>query len=594
MLRAEPLETQDLLSNRITEAIVRFRILIFSFIALLFILGFNGRWRLGLDSANYRGLALSIASGHGYVFGDWATHQAYPGLPYALGAVEYLLGPADRTPSDAEQQRLLGPSAATSASVLLVVLSGLLTLVIVYRLIRLHYAEWIAVTITCGVGTNAVFLQYSNELMTDVPFLLGVVLSLYGWDLLVRASNARQRAGATALIVPGVIIAGTMRPMFWVLLVCWAAVCAWGFIRGPRRFYGICLVLLLIGGGALLALSPRGYEREAMDWLPHAISRLGKQIHYTLHDQLPAAVFGEQLAPASTLGSLLLLGSMLLLMRRHLLWVLIVGCTFVVTVFLSAEPRYYLMVMPTLMLGWLALFCEAARRLPRFWGEVILVIGLSLVSLNNLSRSIRFFNEQHHSYTSKTYKNGEYAGVLQMCQLIRQHVPMDQQVLGPSGSIMSVLTGRHVVTQREIAPRGATPDTPRALLGKGIRFVVGPGRIYRSKEPVIYDLFKRHFVRAAGKPIAATATMKLARIKVVVPRAGADWRKLKRPPKRPTTRSAAAIARARIVRQRRAATMNAAAPATRPAVRRRPTTRTATTRPRPPRPSPSTAARTSG
>jgi hypothetical protein len=212
------------------------------------------------------------------------------------------------------------------------------------------------------------------------------------------------------------------------------------------------------------------------------------------------------------------------------------------------------------------------------------VIGLSLVSLNNLSRSIRFFNEQHHSYTSKAYKNGDYAGLLQMCQVIRQHVPADKKVLGPSGSIMSVLTGRHVVTQREIAPRGPTRDTPAAVQEKGLSFIVLPGKVYRSKEPVIYDLFKRHLIGAAGKPIATTATMRLARIKVVVPREGMDWRKLKKPPKRPTTRSAAATARARIIRQRRAATMNAAAPATRPAaVRRRPTTRSTTTRPATPR-----------
>src|SRR5215813_11806876 len=78
----------ELLSNRVTDFIARYRYWFLGFVAFLLVISFNGRWRLGLDTAEYRGLALGIAHGEGYHFNDWASHQIYPGLPVMLAAVE--------------------------------------------------------------------------------------------------------------------------------------------------------------------------------------------------------------------------------------------------------------------------------------------------------------------------------------------------------------------------------------------------------------------------------------------------------------------------------------------------------------------------
>src|SRR5262249_9427634 len=156
--------------------------------------------------------ALSIAQGKGYSFGDWARKTVYPGLPYALAGVEKVFGPAKPTPGIAEQQRLVGPSPATGAWGLMIPATAALTPIVTYRLLRLHYATWVATTITCGVGTNSIFLQHAHELLTDVPFLLGVVTSLYGWDLLKRATTTRTRTGALAIAAVGIVLAATMRP----------------------------------------------------------------------------------------------------------------------------------------------------------------------------------------------------------------------------------------------------------------------------------------------------------------------------------------------------------------------------------------------
>ena len=65
---------------------------LFIAVALLYLISFNGEWRIGLDTANYRGLADGIATGRGYTFGEWAPHNIYPGFPLLLAALQMVFG----------------------------------------------------------------------------------------------------------------------------------------------------------------------------------------------------------------------------------------------------------------------------------------------------------------------------------------------------------------------------------------------------------------------------------------------------------------------------------------------------------------------
>jgi hypothetical protein len=251
--------------------------------------------------------------------------------------------------------------------------------------------------------------------------------------------------------------------------------------------------------------------------------------------------------------------------------------TFLVTTLLSAEPRYYLMVLPTLMLGWLMFFAMVARKVPRFWGEAILCAGLAIVVLNNLSATVHFFIEQHRSNFIAHYKRGTYVPVLAMAEQIRLHVRPDQKVLGPSGSIMSVFSGVHVYTQRELLPKGDAKNTPERIAAAGLEFAVCPGALYRDKEPVIARLMDRRLIAPVKLIHRMSDQMYLAAIKVYAP--AGDWRKLPpdwRPPpeikpvkKKPTT----ATASTKPSRKKRTATTRPAS--TRPA-RRVPATRPST------------------
>lgn len=530
--------------NAITELIERHATALFVVIGLLYLVCFNGQWRIGLDSANYRGLADGLASGRGYTFGEWAPRNVYPGYPLLLAGL----------------QKAFGKSAVAPCVAMLVM--SALTLVITYRLIRLHYPKWIAVTVTCGVATNSWFLQQSSELMTDVPFLLGVVTALYGWELLKRdvTVERRWRVGPIVLLLLGLGFAAVMRPTFYILVAAWGVTCAWGILHGPhRKFYATALGAMLVVWIAFAAVDPRsrgfhplagGYEREAIAMLRGIATRSndidaldakkgpGVRAFEVLHDQFPAGFFGEQLSIlpvrihgkkvswTSILGSLVVIGAAGLLIRRHMLWTMLAWGTVAVTVIVSAEPRYYVMVVPVLSLAWLTLLVAIAKRVGPRAGVAVLGVGMALVTLNNISASVAFVKEQRARNFLETYKNGKWLSTVRMAGIIQRSVSPYQTVLGPSGSVLSYLSGRHVWTQREILPRrGGVPDFPRFVRDKRIQYAIFPASLYQAKEPAIARMMERG-VMTPTRWVGEVRGIRLMEMKVNVP--PGDWLKLKK------------------------------------------------------------------
>ena len=586
MLRPD-LADERFVENRLTEGIARYRHLFFGFLAVLFLVSFNGQWRVGHDSAIYRGLAANIAGGKGYTFGEWAPRQAYPGLPYLLAGVQTLCGVDVAALRPHGALEMVGPRLDTTVSILVLHAMALATLVLTYALVRMHYPQWVAVCITFGLGINSWFLELSNSLLTDVPFLLGLVAALYGWELLKRAEGARRGAIALALIIPGLVLAGTMRPMFWVLGLAWALVCLWALVRGDRRrFHLVSLVVLLAVWATLIVFDPRhprgfhpfagGYERELLDLLPDAHRTLAQRVYQALRDEMPVAFFGEQMSPLSIPASLLALASCALLLRRHPLWALIVFITFAVTLVLSAESRYYLMVVPMMLLGWLLMLSTLAKRLSPRWGLIVLALGLALVTGNNLSADIGFVVEQRATPFVQKYEHGKYVPLLKMGDLIRTRVGDDERVLAPMAPLLAYVSGKQVLSQREVLSRGSLAEYPRTLFEARLSYAVFPPALYRVKEPMIARLMERNILYPIKKIAAVSESCYLSRVRVRVPQAS-DWRELPKgwkPPdakpkpkkkKQPTTR---------VVRQ-----APATRPVRRPAPRRRPTTVPATTQP---------------
>jgi hypothetical protein len=112
-----------------------------------------------------------------------------------------------------------------------------------------------------------------------------------------------------------------------------------------------------------------------------------------------------------------------------------------------------------------------------------------------------------------------------MAEVIRRRVPAGETVLGPSGSVMSYLSGRHVITQREVLPaRGHVNEFPKIFAERNIQFGIFPSSLYRDKEPAIARLMERGIFRVKRRIGDATG-MRLYQMRVVVP-TEPDWQRL--------------------------------------------------------------------
>jgi signal transduction histidine kinase len=516
--------------NLLTDLIERWRWGFFLAFGCLLPLAFNGQWRIGTDSSIYLGLARSIANGDGYVFGDWAGGQIYPGLPYLLAILHQTLG-------EVHWPALLIMNLMTVACA-----------VVTYRLIRLHYPVWIATCVTCGVLVNSRVVKLSNEILTDIPFLLGILLSLYGWELLRRAAGRNATIVSLIVLVAGIALAGSMRPTFWVLALAWGVATVSGFLFArtsrDRRFHAIVLTTLLAVWAVLIGLDPRirgfrplsgGYEREAIEMLGRFSETVSRTLPNMLSEQLPESVFGLNmhlgvtndmlnLAPAWYLSALLVLG-VLLIARKHPMWSLLALLTLLVTIVMSTVPRYYIMILPIMLLGYLRVMIIFMKWLPNWLSVPYTLFCLALVIVCNLATNVGLITEQRRTPFVDGYNGGYYLKYIRLAQLIEQTVPPGGKLMAPEGSVVSYLSGRDVISQRTALnyARYSEVRYPERLRKLGVQYAVFPSHVYRQREPMFARLIERGILRRIER-LGETDGMVLEKVRVIVPKG--DWRRL--------------------------------------------------------------------
>ena len=506
------------------------------------LMGFNGQWIHERDTSMYRGLGHTLATGQGYTFGEFASSVIYPGLPLILAGLEITFG------------------ETALPAIILMNLVALATLVITYRLVRLYFSEWIAIAVTVGVGINARFVQVAQEIMTDLPFLLGVMLFLYGWERLKLAFQGQKAEGrgqnqkedgatdsssgsafrplpsalrALAYLVPGLILALSMRPTFWILAVAWGLVCVWGLLRGPgRRFYAICLGLVFFAGVAFFFFDPRtrgfnplggGYETQFLEKLTRVRSTLGRNLPDFFSRQFSEGFFSGRFGKAITpLITVALLASTYALFRRGLvLWGLLIWCTVGITMLVEVVPRYYLMIVPVLMVAYVLAWRAIAIRAGPRWGPAVFVSGVALLVVPNVIRASKFVYEQHWADPGRRI---EWQRSIAAAEMIKENVPEGSAALAPGAPIVSYLSGRDVYMAREIFPEHADPtEFPSFLAEKGVEYAIWPPTKIRDQEGLIAELMDRGVIVPTGV-VERAMGLTLATIEVVVPPDGVDWR----------------------------------------------------------------------
>ncbi len=521
----------------LTDAIARHRKVFWCILIGVYAFAFNGQWRIGKDSALYRGLAHSLASGRGYTFGEFGSRQVYPGLPVLLAGLEKCF------------------SLAAWPGIVVMHLMALGCLIFTYKLIRLRFPEWLAVIVTFTVGMNGWFLELTNELLTDIPFLLGVLIALYGWERLritLLDQTTDDSRSPKRIVKPliylfvGLALAAVMRPTFLVLAMAWVLVCVWGLLAGPKRgFYFLCLAILFIVWLGVALTDPRvrgfkplqgGYEQDALNSLRQAAQNIRKNFPELTGTEMNFSFFGEKWWPPgisvrrhyipgmTDIMSVVVILSALLLWRVNPLWTLLVFLTIAVTLVMTVVPRYYMMILPLLTLAWFLLILEIARRVPGRWFETVLLAGILIVVLMNFARSIKVIGEQRSWNNNNEDAGPKYQAILDISPDVNKLVPPGEMVIAPDASVMAFASDRECVMARDILPTNKSPvHYPEHLAALNIHYAIFPSRLYQKSDRIIRELMDRGVIVPTGR-IGKEGDMVLATVEIKLPPPGVNWR----------------------------------------------------------------------
>jgi hypothetical protein len=192
--------------------------------------------------------------------------------------------------------------------------------------------------------------------------------------------------------------------------------------------------------------------------------RGGRNFERLSVQHLPEFFFGlEMPVPWGPHCCTILLVAGVLLVRKSPLWGLYVVITLGMTIVLGSAVRYYLMVLPLLLVGW-ATFAkwigDVSARWYRFLphaGEVVMLFWLGLATGPHLVRDAAFILEQHgyakdHSYKGfySVYRPDSSKKLIALSKLVHEQVPAKAVVYGFEPRIMTYLSGRNVFHPAEV------------------------------------------------------------------------------------------------------------------------------------------------
>jgi hypothetical protein len=461
----------DRLSDLLLAWADRYRRWIFAGLALLYVAGFNGHWRLEPDSALYLSIGRNLAEGKGYTYHGKSHRLAYPGLPAMFAGLSKLAG-----------------SRSLLAALVAMPLMGLITLALVYRLLLLHGDRATAVLVTFGVGISRLFYSYSFELRTDLPFLMGVMAFFVGYEAIFsRARGTTDQRGAPpaararwydwVLFVGGLVVAVTTRPVMWALVFAVVASQLWLAFRGRVRWghlavAGVIVAAVVVfyardprradrGNPAAPASTTYAEEDQMFDLRPQRLRSMAAtaagNLWETFDGAIPKAAFGVSLAPGldTVLGITVIAWAVGLVTRRVLWGVWVLTTLGIVLLIPRPLDRYFLPVLPLLVYGWwrgLRWMNLHPRLTP--WRANVLFLGMFLVgAAPNFIRTLGFIKEQHTRPFLLDYKQGRYASADAAAEMIRRNTPGGTDLESPDtawvlvgpkyGRILTFLSGRY-------------------------------------------------------------------------------------------------------------------------------------------------------
>jgi hypothetical protein len=460
------------LSDLVLSLADRHRRWVFLAILLLYVAGFNTNWRLEPDSGLYLSIGRNLAEGHGYTFHGKDHKLAYPGVPLLFYGVFQTFGSGSLVPH-----------------LIVMWLMGLATLGLTYRLFLLHAGRPTAVLVTLGVAVSRVFYRYCFELLTDLPFLFGVMAFFVGYEALFHrrdpadgsgpgfAPTAVDRADAPggqrrgtakarwfdgALLLGGLGFAVAARPAMLALVAAAVLAAGWSLVRGRARWGHLAVVALVVGAVALFYLKdPRQQQADPNaavsstyveeDQLFHlkaeTLAKMAATARGNLgvvfNDALTKASFGVSVVPGLNAAlSVAIVGAGLVLVRGRPLWGAWVLAT-VGMVLLVPKPmdRYFLPLVPVLVYAWWTLTRAAeARAGPGPAGRWVFLVLFGLGAVPNVLGVLDFARQQRYVPFLAGYKEGRYASAYEAAAMIARETGPSRSVQDPQTTWVFVPT----------------------------------------------------------------------------------------------------------------------------------------------------------
>jgi hypothetical protein len=373
---------------------------LFLAILVLYAAAFTGRWRINPDSAIYMSLGRSLAETGTYTYNGEHHTRYEPGLPLVIAASYRLFG-EDRY-----------------APVLVFELAcSLAALVLTYCLMRRHAGRPTAVLVTVAFGVSQTCLRYGFQVVTDTPFLVGVLAYLLAYEHLVSPGDSTRartlwRWVAWITLPLATLFMVAFRPTSLTFVAAVGLACAWNLLRGPNRARHVVILALTVA--AFLSfrnVDPRrstaGTEVKREQRLKallteqrsYFIGRIPRQVVNFVEEVVPKAVLATDVHGAvpglGTVISLIVVSSIVPLLRRRLLWAAWCAGTFAQLVWLPRE-RYLLPILPLLLYGmWLEIVWLSGRpRLSPAASKMAVAVPLAIYVMPNLALDVHFLGEQ--------------------------------------------------------------------------------------------------------------------------------------------------------------------------------------------------------
>ncbi len=452
------------LSDRLKLLVERHRYAIFAAVLLLYLACFNGLWRPDPDSALYLTIGRNLALGNGYAYQGQPQHLVFPGLPVALGGLFKIFN-----------------QSAPRAALILMLMAGVAALALTYRVFLLHSDRGTALVMTLAMATTRIFYRSCFEILTDLPFLVGVLAFLAGFEAIVHprrtpAGTACARWFDWVLLIVGLGLAVLMRPVMWALVLSIVAALIVSLLRGNSRRPQIlvCFALVIIAAACFYWMDPRrgggsvamgDYESEIVKTvLPH----FQQFLHRSISEFLPRffeasaaqAIFGTRIGPGlNSLAGVFVIGATIWLFRVRPLWGIWVFMVLLL-MFTVVKPldRYFLPVLPLLLFAWWRALVWIDHRMSRPWSDRVFLFLLCVGFGTNFARIGQLFVEQHRRPFLQYCEDGTFASLDQVTRLLNSQVAPRSWVLAPMklGRILtfrSSVYATHTPERLDLDPR---------------------------------------------------------------------------------------------------------------------------------------------